>query len=161
MEQTIVIGCWPIPVPSFPPGVTEVDWADVPHPPTEDDGPVMVMHVIRFADDVVGVTPAEMQAYQSAAALIAVPHGLRLPAWFAVEGTVVGDGREWHQARFNAFPSKAAFMAVATNPARLEAQKRHREVAIADTYTMILRPVVDTLADSVRAPIGGSAPRSS
>ena len=39
-------------------------------------------------------------------------------------------------------------MAVALDPARLEAQHEHREVAIADTYTMILRPVIDRLAAS-------------
>ena len=40
---------------------------------------------------------------------------------------------------------KAAFMAVAMDPARLAAQHAHREVAIADTYTMILRPRIDKL----------------
>ncbi len=51
--------------------------------------------------------------------------------------------------RFNLFPSKAAFMAVVLDPARLEAQSAHREVALADTYTLILRPSVDRLAESV------------
>ena len=46
----------------------------------------------------------------------AVPHGVRVAAWFEAEGTIVGDGRQWHQARFNAFPSKAAFMAVVFDP---------------------------------------------
>ena len=76
-------------------------------------------------------------------AQIAVPHGVRLAAWFEAEGTIVGDGRSWHQARFNAFPSKEAFLAVVFDPARLDAQHNHREVAIADTYTMILRPFID------------------
>ncbi len=153
MEQTFVIGCQPIPFPTATTeGLTQPDWADVPHPPTEDDGPVMVLHVIRFADAAdAAATPAEMESYQSAAARSAVPHGVRIAGWFAVEGTIVGDGRQWDQVRFNAFPSKAAFMAVATDPARLEAQKDHREVAIADTYTMILRPMIDTLADSISA----------
>ena len=70
---------------------------------------------------------------------------------FGVEGTIVGDGRQWDQARFNAFPSKAAFMAVALDPARLEAQRSHREVALADTYTMILRPTIDRLAERRQA----------
>ena len=71
---------------------------------------------------------------------MAAPHGVRVAGWFGVEGTVIGDGRQWDQARFNAFPSKAAFMAVVLDPARLEAQRSHREVAIADTYTMICDP---------------------
>jgi hypothetical protein len=65
-----------------------------------------------------------------------------------VEGTIVG-GRQWDQARFNAFPSKAAFMAVVLDPDRLRAQAEHREVALADTYTLILRPSIDRLAASV------------
>jgi hypothetical protein len=40
-------------------------------------------------------------------------------------------------------------MAVVFDPERLAAQRDHREVAIADTYTMILRPRVDRLADSI------------
>ena len=71
------------------------------------------------------------------------------PGWFSVEGTIVGDGRVWHQARFNAFPSKRAFLAVVTDPERRVAQKDHREKAIADTYTMIVRPTIDRLAESV------------
>jgi hypothetical protein len=148
MEQTIVMGCQPMPFPTAPSGVREIDWANVPHPPTDDDGPVM--HVIRFEDaEAAHITPTEMEAYTSAAAISASRHGVRVAGWFAVEGTIVGDGRAWHQARFNAFPSKRAFMAVVTDPQRLDAQKDHREKAIADTYTMIVRPTIDRLRQSV------------
>ena len=150
MELTIVSGCVPIATPSLPPGVSQVDWADVDHPPTAEDGAVVVLHVLRYDEAASSdVTPAEMETYQGAAAAVAVPHGVRLNGWFAVEGTIIGDGRTWDQARFNQFPSKAAFMAVATDPARLEAQKAHREAAIADTYTMILRPTVNRIAESI------------
>ena len=88
--------------------------------------------------------------YQNDAANVAGPHGVRISGWFGVEGTIIGDGRPWDQVRFNAFPSKAAFMAVATDPGRLAAQREHRETAIADTYTMILRPTIDRLAESTR-----------
>lgn len=146
MEATIVSGCVPIP---FPQGEA-IDWADVAHPPTADDGPVVVIHVLKFDDESAAtVTPAEMLAYQQAAAKVAVPHGVRIDGWFAVEGTILGDGRSWDQIRFNEFPSKAAFMAVVADPARLAAQKGHREVAIADTYTMILRPSINRIAESI------------
>ncbi len=150
MEQTIVMGCRPMPYPEATAGAPTVDWADVPHPPTDDDGPVMVLHVIRFDDpDAAHVTPTHMEAYQSAAAISASKHGVRIAGWFSVEGTIVGDGRAWHQVRFNSFPSKRAFMAVVTDPARLDAQKNHREKAIADTYTMIVRPGIDNLRQSI------------
>ena len=150
MAETIVIGCQPIDAPSAPEGASPVDWADVPHPPTDDDGPVMVIHVLKYRDAAAAsITPAEMAAYQRAAGEVAIPHGVRISGWFAAEGTILGDGRSWDQVRFNLFPSKAAFMAVVLDPARLEAQTSSREPAIADTYTMIVRPVIDRLAASL------------
>ncbi len=91
-----------------------------------------------------------MVKYQNEAANVAVPHGVRISGWFGVEGTIIGDGREWDQVRFNAFPSKAAFTTVVRDSARLRAEREHRRTAIADTYTMILRPTIDRLAESIR-----------
>jgi hypothetical protein len=141
MEQTIVMGCTPMTTPVIP---DPPDWNDVPHSPTEADGPVMVIHVIRFVD---GGIP-DMDSYQDAAGKVAVPHGVRLAGWFGVDGTIIGDGRAWDQARFNAFPSRAAFLAVVFDPDRMVAHKGHREPAMADTYTMILRPTIDRLEAS-------------
>lgn len=92
---------------------------------------------------------AEMTSYTDHASRIAIPHGVRIDGWFSVEGTIVGDGRSWNQVRFNAFPSKAAFMAVATDTQRPRAQREHRETAIEDTYTMILRPTINRLSTSI------------
>lgn len=150
MDRTIVMGGQPMPLPSAPSGFAPVDRADVPHPPTDEDGPITVVHIIRYHDaEHAAKTPTAMEQYQSEAAKVALGHGVHVSAWMAVEGTILGDGRTWHQARFNQFPSKAAFMAVVTDPARLEAQKDHREVAIADTYTMIVRPMIDRLEASI------------
>ena len=143
MAQTIILAGQPIEVPALPPDAP--GWSSVPHPPAPDDQPVVVLHVLRYQPG----QYAEMEAYTGEAALVAVPHGVRIDGWFAIEGTIVGDGRSWDQARFNAFPSKAAFMAVVTDQARLAAQHAHREPAIADTYTMILRPVLNVLAGSL------------
>ena len=150
MERTIVIGCQPFDTPTDLSGDSAVDWADVPHPPTDSDGPVVVIHVLRFHDaDAASATPQHMAEYQAAAAKVAAKHGARINGWFAAEGTIVGDGRSWHQVRFNEFPSNAAFMAVVSDPGRLAAQKDHRDVAIADTYTMIVRASINRLAQSV------------
>jgi len=150
MQETFVIGCQPMTMSSALDAADPPDWADVPHPPTAADGPVMVVHVIRYEDAAVaGTSPEDMDAYSNAAAKVAVPNGIRIAGWFAAEGTIVGDGRTWDQVRFNAFPSKAAFMTVAMDPERLEAQRRHREKAIADTYTMIVRPAIDRIAASI------------
>lgn len=149
MEFTIVMGGQPMTLPSAPAGFEQASWDDVPHPPTDEDGPVMVVHILRFHDvEDAAKTPTHMEQYQSEAAKVALGHGVQTPAWFAIEDTILGDGRVWHQARFNLFPSKTAFMAVVMDPARLKAQAKHRETAIADTYTMIVRPTLDRLTES-------------
>lgn len=148
MATTIVAACTPMSSPADNADAPALaDWSTVPHPPTDDDGPAMVLHFIRFHP---GKAETEMAAYTNHAADVAVPHGVRISGWFAVEGTIVGDGRQWDQARFNLFPSKAAFMAVVFDPARLEAQANHREVAIADTYTLIIRPTINRFAEIAR-----------
>jgi hypothetical protein len=92
-----------------------------------------------------------MKSYQEVAGSVAVPNGVRIDAWFSAEGTIVGDGRSWHQVRFNTFPSRRAFMAVAADPDRLNAQAEHRETAIADTYALGVRPGINMLSASVAA----------
>lgn len=141
VERTIVMGCVPVELPERLHHHAPVAWSDVAHPPTDEDGPIAVIHVIKYAEG----SRDEMLEYQAAAAEVAVPHGVRIGGWFDVEGTIVGDGRSWDQVRFNLFPSKAAFMAVVLDPARLEAQKAHRETAMADTYTVIVRPTINRL----------------
>jgi hypothetical protein len=143
MEQTIVMGCLPMPVPELP--ADAPDLGDVPYPPTAGDPEVVVIHVLKFFN---AGSVNEMASYTDHAGKVAVPHGVRIDGWFNVEGTIVGDGRSWSQVRFNAFPSKKAFMAVATDPDRLRAQREHREAALEDTYTMILRPAINKLAAS-------------
>ena len=145
MAQTFVIGCLPMmDIPFAPEG--SVDWAGVPHPPTAEDPYVQVIHVLKFHDQ---QSVAEMSTYSDHAGKVALPHGVRLTSWMQCEGTIVGDGRTWDQVRFNTFPSKQAFMDVVFDPERLKAQASHREVALADTYTMILRPTIDRLRASI------------
>ncbi len=140
MASTFVIGTVPGVTPEPP---VAPDWSTVPHPPTDEDGPVVLLHVLRYAER------DRMGSYEQAAGDVAAPHGVRPTAWLEVEGTIVGDGRSWDQVRFNAFPSRRAFDAVLTDRNRLAAQAAHREPAIADTYTLVLRPTVDRLAESL------------
>ncbi|MEM8904586.1 MAG: hypothetical protein AAGF02_12865 [Actinomycetota bacterium] len=147
MAETIVIGSQPM---AAPPIDEPVDWAEVPHPPTEDDGPFTMVHVIRFHDDDgAATTPDRMEAYQEVAGSVAVPNGVRIDGWFSAEGTIIGDGRSWHQVRFNPVPSREAFLAVALDPDRARAQHEHREPAIADTYAIGVRATINRLAASI------------
>jgi len=144
MAETIVAGCLPMPLPELPSDAPT--WSEVPHPPTADDPYVVVIHVLKFHDD---ERRNQMATYSDHASKIAVPMGVRIAAWTRVEGTIMGDGRKWDQVRFNAFPSREAFMKVVLDPARLEAQKAFREPAIADTYALITRPSIDRLYESI------------
>lgn len=137
MEFTFVIGCQPMELEGVP---DARDWNDVPHPPAGDDGPVVVLHVIRFAE---GTDASKMADYERSVFPVAREHGGGPLAWFNVEGTIMGDGRNWDQVRFNIFPSLRAFMAVASDPGRRESQAANRDVAIADTYAMVVRPGIN------------------
>lgn len=150
MAETIVAGCLPLPVPALP--ADAPTWDEVPCPPTAEDPYVVVIHVLKFHDD---ERRDHMATYSDHAGKIAVPMGVRLAAWTQVEGTILGDGRQWDQVRFNVFPSREAFMRVVFDPARQEAQKQFREPAIADTYALITRPTIDRLYESIE---GAPAP---
>jgi len=111
-----------------------------------------MMHVIRFfEEDGATHTPDHMEEYQKVAGSVAVPNGLRIAGWFSAEGTILGDGRTWHQVRFNTFPSRRAFLEVAMDPDRVEAHNDHRNTAIADTYALGLRSTLNRLSASVHA----------
>ena len=148
MKETIVMGCLPINSPNAQTSLP--DWEKVEHPPSSEDGPIIALHVVKFNNQTeLGESPEKMAKYTLKASTIGIEQGVRVSGWFGVEGTIVGDGREWDQVRFNAFPSKAAFMAVIHDPARLEAQKAHREQAILDTYTLIVRTTFDRIKESI------------
>lgn len=149
MESTFIIAAQPFAPLTWDGDMPDPD--DLPFPSTPDDGPVVVVHVVQF-DRSAGTSIADsidhMNAYQQHAATVAVPLGVSIDGWFDVESTVVGDGRGWDQVRFNRFPSKAAFMSLVFDPGRLQAQHDHREVAMSDTYTLIVRPLIDTMEAS-------------
>lgn len=88
--------------------MAQPDWADEPHPPTDDDGPVMVIHVLEYrAAAEAAVTPEQMDAYSRAAAETAARRGT-CRRMVRCRGTILGDGRKWDQVRFDAFASSLA-----------------------------------------------------
>ena len=78
----------------------------------------------------------------------ATREGVQPTAWFDVEGEIIGEGRSWDDARINTFPSRAAFITYLFDRTRLEAHQL-REQATADSYVLVMRPIIDRLADSV------------
>jgi hypothetical protein len=147
MEATIVMGARPFAPPAVPEGAPPPE--RVPHPSTDEDPAVVVVHVVAFDRQVALQESVDrLSSYTAHATDVAVRHGVHVAGWFRCDGTIIGDGRRWDQVRFNAFPSRGAFMAVVTDPDRLAAQHEFREPAMSDTYTMIVRPVIDQLEAS-------------
>ncbi|MEM7142148.1 MAG: hypothetical protein AAF548_14080 [Actinomycetota bacterium] len=148
MDFTIVMGCQPLEVqPADVVGETAA-WDEVQYPPTDDDGELHVWHIVKWSE---GGEEA-MQGYQDEAAKSATRSGVRFGGWMNVEGTILGDGRTWDQARCNIFPSLQEFIEnVVNDPGRLEKQASHREPAMDDTYTLLCRPILNRLHESFHA----------
>jgi hypothetical protein len=147
LHEAIILGCIPSPSMPTPAQLTVPTWNAVPHPATDDDSPVVAVHAVRYADS--DWSPDDMAAYAHALAAASVPHGARGTRWFAVEGTIVGDGRHWDDVRFTMYPSMSAFLAVVNDLDHITAYERHRAHLIADKYTLVMRPRIDRLARSI------------
>lgn len=132
MEQTIVMGGLPQRVPALPPVEASGD---------PDDPPFVMMHVLKHAPG-----GAELLAeYETTVRPAALELGIRPDVVLKVEGTVVGDGRDWSEVRFNRFPSHSAFRELASRPLHQNAQPL-RLKALEYSYSIMLRPSIDRLA---------------
>jgi len=140
MESTIITGCRPFETTKAmrPDPMT---WSSTEHPPTPDDGPVTVVHMMKFAP---GGLADGMAKYQEKAGQLVRKYGGGPVAMFEVEGTIMGDGREWDQVRFVSYPSLRAFLAMVNDPERAEAQGNHRNRALEHTYSVVVRADIDT-----------------
>ena len=79
MASTFVICCVSAEEPELPADAPDLD--QVPHPSTPDDGPVVVLHVLRYLE---GRVSEDMELYEGAAGRVALPHGARIGAWLEV-----------------------------------------------------------------------------
>jgi uncharacterized protein (DUF1330 family) len=103
-----------------------------------DDGPVIMLNLLRFKDRAdgidEGIAGAEAYARYSAATepfLRAV--GGQLRAALRTQGTVIGpEDREWDLVLLVEYPSRAKFMEMAANPEYIKVHA-HREAAVADS----------------------------
>jgi hypothetical protein len=139
MESTIIIGCQPTDAPLPAAHLSD----SVAHSPTPEDQPIILLHVLALRDD----APARMDP--TLAGLLGTPHGGRANGWFEVEGTIVGDGRPWHEVRFSLFPSRAAFDAAVLDEERLAHVEDLEDQGIEDSYALLVRPMIDALVRSM------------
>ena len=147
--QTIVMVSHLIDLPT-PEGSTPPEPA---YPATADDRPFEMIHVLRYRDtaryEEGSTEPAisgreAMKKYGAAAGSVAGPMGVHPTAWFRIEGVLIGDGRSWDEMRINHFPSHATLAKHLESQVRAEAQ-RHRAAALADTYAIQARPLINRL----------------
>ena len=118
-----------------------------------DDGPVVMLNLLRFkerADGIdEGISGAEAYARYSAATepfLRGV--GGRLRAALQAQGTVIGpEGGEWDLILLVEYPSRAKFMEMASDPEYLKIHA-HREAALADSRLI-------ACSDLTEAALGG------
>lgn len=144
MAQTIVMSCLPLAVPSLPEPAAE--------PLAEGDAPFVMLHVLKYAE---GGREA-MARYEATAGAAGLNAGARPRAKLRVEGTVLGDGREWDEVRFNRFPSMAAFQRLIADPEH-RSQQELRASALADTYAIMVRPTRDQIFEATQADLAGGA----
>jgi uncharacterized protein (DUF1330 family) len=120
-----------------------------------EDGPVIMLNLLRFKDQAdgidEGVTGAEAYARYSAATepfLRGV--GGQLRAALRAGETVIGpDGREWDLVLLVEYPSRAKFMEMAANPEYLKIHA-HREAAVADSRLIACSDLTDSALAALR-----------
>jgi hypothetical protein len=152
VERTIVL-VTSLVEPQPPEDLRRVDLSAVPYPPTADDPPVTVAHVLDFNDRAryadgraTDLTGREAFAlYEQGRIPQALPLGVRPGIALAVDGELIGDGRPWEELRVNNFPSRATLEQLVSAESLDRAGVEHREAALADTYALLAAPVVSVV----------------
>ena len=130
MKETIVMASLPLPLP-------EVQTAEVEPDPA--DPPMILMQVIRYAGP---EGRDEMARHSALAAGPALELGIRPLAWYSVEATVVGDGRQWDEVRFNWYPRRSLFDTLIADPRHAEGRE-HRAKAVEESFVALLTPMIN------------------
>lgn len=150
VERSIVLVTHPA-AGQLPESIRRLDLTTLPFPPTPDDQPVNVAHLLDFNDvalyadgRMTELTGREaMELYEQNRIPQALPLGVRPAITLEVEAELIGDGREWEEVRINNFPSRAAFAELVRAESLQAAGYEHRQAALADTYAVLAAPIVN------------------
>ena len=150
VERTIVLVAHPAP-DQLPEDLRRVDLTKVPFPPTADDQPVNLVHLLQFNEKAqyadgrpTTLTGREaFDLYEQGRVPQALPLGVRPGIKLDVEAELIGDGRIWDQVRINNFPSRAAFAELTTKESLDGAGYENRVAGLADTYALVAAPLVN------------------
>ena len=150
VEKSLVLGAH-IEGDPVPDVLRQLDLTTVPFPPTEDDPPIAVLHLLDYNEIAkyrdgreTTLTGREaMQLYQDGRASQDVFRlGVRPGLWLEIEGELVGDSREWEKFRVNLFLSRATFASITTTDSLDDAGVEHRFAALRETYTQLTSPIL-------------------
>jgi len=145
--EAIILGCIPSPTMTLSRSADAPEWTDVAYPASDADSPIIAVHVVRYRADC--DSPDAMATHAALLDKSSIAHGARNAHAFAVEGTIVGDGRQWDEVRLSAYPSAAAFSAVLNELGSMTGFCDRRGQLVEDSYALGVRPVVDRLARSL------------
>ncbi len=135
----------------FPDALLEVDLSSVPFPPTTEDPPIAIVHLLDYTQIAqyrdgreTSLTGREAMALYEQGRLEqdVLGLGVRPGLWLVIEGELVGDGRAWEEFRINNFPSEATFRSITTGTSLGEAGIEHREAALRETYSQRTAPIL-------------------
>ncbi len=110
------------------------------------DEPIVMLNLLRFKDEAdgidAGVSGAEAYArYGAAAAPFLERAGGQLLIATAAQQTLIGpEQREWDMALMVQYPSRKAFLQMATDPDYLEIHQ-HRDAALEDSRLIVCEQV--------------------
>ena len=150
VDRTIVLVSHPAPN-QLPEDLRRLDLSTLPYPPTADDRPVNVVHLIRFHEIAqyadgrpTTLTGREaLDLYEQHRTPQALPLGVRPGIRLEIDAELIGDGRTWDEVRINNFPSRAAFQQLVTRESLDAAGYEDREAALADTCALLAAPLVN------------------
>jgi hypothetical protein len=104
-------------------------------PAAED--PVALFEIISHAGNGTADRPAALSEYLDDLARLVADHGGVALGTYEVEGVLIGDGREWDEARIWWFADPQDLDAFLADPA-LQALTAARDLAVTDSYRLVL-----------------------
>ncbi len=134
-----------------------------PYPATEDDPDFQLIHVkdyheIAQYEDGAGEperSGAEAwEIYSAGGAEASTAIGVLPTARFTVQGVLAGDDRSWDAIDINYMPSRAGFQALLDDETRQQG-RYHRHAALADNYSLITYPALNTIPGAPDVESGG------
>lgn len=136
----------------FPDEFYDVDLESLPTPPTPEDQPIAICHILDYHDTAqyadgreTTLTGREAMALytQGRSDQDVLGLGVRPGLWLEIEGELLGRGSQFEEFRVNNFPNRDTFFQIANAESFDDAGGEHRIAAIKETYTQVTVPLIN------------------